>query len=441
MKVWPEPRRMRPYYWSGEPPIEAAAPLRESVQADLCIVGGGVTGLSAALHAAQAGLKVVLLEARTLAWSASSRNAGYMIPYVDYDPSGIERSLGAARAEHYWSLAHQAVAYLPALVQRHGIDCDLQMGILMPARQAKTWARLQRGAEQFTSRYGMQHLERLEGDALRRLMPARDYAGALLHRDVPTLQPVKLMRGLATAARAAGALLHEGTEVTGYDELPGAVRVRTAQGPTVQADRLLLAGNAYMGSLVPGLARRFVAMYTNMIGTAPLPAALERQVLTERLGVLEAEAATSLVYRLTPDGRLLFGGGGPFVGRDGAVVAPLLQRMMAKAFPALRDVPVEHVWGGWFGMTMFSDTPDIGRLSPRVHYAQAIPVVWAVQHGRLLAEALCAGTTPAADYELLVGIELPPAPGGHWLSHTLRLGCDAIAAVRGAFLTSNASAS
>jgi len=432
MKAWPEPRRMRPYYWAGQPPIDPAEPLRDSTRADLCIVGGGVTGLSAALHATQAGLKVVLLEARTLAWSASSRNAGYMIPYVDYDPTGIEQSLGAARAEHYWSLAHQAVAYLPALVQRHGIDCDLQHGILMPARHGNTWDRLQRGAAQFTQRYGMQHLEALDAAALRRLVPARDYAGGLLHRDVPTLQPVKLMRGLAAAARAAGAVLHEHTEAVDYDETPDGVRVRTAQGPVVQADRLLLAGNAYIGSLAPGLARRFVAMYTNMIGTAPLPAAIEREVLTERLGVLEAEAATSLVYRLTPEGRLLFGGGGPFVGRDGHAVAPQLQRMMVKAFPALRDVPVEHVWGGWFGMTMFSDTPDIGRLSPRVHYAQAIPVVWAVLHGRLLAEALRSEAAP--DYALLAGIELPPAPGGHWASHAVRLACDAVAAVRGALI-------
>lgn len=434
MKLWPEPVHMQPYYWAGITPPASSAALHDHARADLCIVGGGVTGLSAALHAAQAGLKVVLLEARTLAWAASSRNAGYMIPYVDYDPSGIEQALGAARAEHYWSLAHQAVAYLPELAQRLGIDCDLQQGIIMPAVHQKTWTRLQQGGALFTQRYGMQHLEMVDGNALKRLVPSRDYAGALVHRDVPTLQPVKLMLGLAAAARQAGVIIHEHTEVTGFEEGRTGVQLRTATGHTVHADRMLLAGNAYMGSLVPRLARRFVAMYTNMIGTAPLPRALEQQVLTERLGVLEAEAATSINYRLTPEGRLLFGGGGPFVGRNGRVVAPLLRQMMVKAFPMLRDVPVEHVWGGWFGMTMFSDTPDIGRLSPRIHYAQAIPVVWAVMHGKLLAQTLGSEHSRHPDYDLLANIELPPAPGGGLVSTAIRVVADAVAQVRGSFV-------
>lgn len=434
MKLWPEPVNMRPYYWAGITPPTPHAPLRYDLKADLCIVGGGVTGLSAALHAAQAGLKVVLLEARRLAWSASSRNAGYMIPYVDYDPTGIERALGQARSEHYWSLAHQAVAYLPELVRQHGIDCDLQLGIIMPAVLDKTWDRLQRGAEQFTRQYGMQHLDCMDRTSLKQLVPSRDYVGGLVHRDVPTLQPAKLMLGLAQAARQAGVTMHEHTEVTRFEDGPTGVELHTAEGHTVRADKVLLAGNAYLGSLAPQLARRFVAMYTNMIGTAPLPPTLQRQVLAERLGVLEAEAATSINYRFTPEGRLLFGGGGPFVGRNGRVVAPLLRQMMVKAFPMLHDVPVEHVWGGWFGMTMFSDTPDIGRFSPRIHYAQAIPVVWAVKHGQLLAQALSAANGHHPDYDLLANIELPPAPGGGLVSTSIRLVADAIATVRGSFV-------
>jgi gamma-glutamylputrescine oxidase len=209
------------------------------------------------------------------------------------------------------------------------------------------------------------------------------------------------------------------------------VVLQTADGRQVRADRLLLACNAYGGRLAPTLQRRFLAMYTNLIGTAPLSPAQVAQVLTRPVGVLEAEAATSVVYRLTPDQRLLFGAGGPFVGRDGKLVRKLLTQALHRHFPALHGVDVPHVWGGWFGMTSFSDTPDIGRLDTRVHYAQAIPVVWAIQHGRLLAAALSEpGSELARGYELLARIDVPPGPGGSLLSTAVRLVADAVAKVR-----------
>lgn len=434
MRSLPEPTHMTPYYFDGIGAPLQFEPLTEDLRCDLAIVGGGVTGLSAALHAARRGLKVVLLEARTVCWAASGRNAGYMIPYVDYDPSGMTEALGPTAARHYWQLAHEAVAYLPELVKELGIDCDLQRGLLMAARKPATWERLQRTGAEFSRDYGLRNVDYPDEAAMQSLIPQGRYVGGLLHKDVPTLHPVKLVYGLLQAAHAAGVRFHEHTEVTGYEETAHGVRLKTDTGASVQADTLLLACNAYGGALAPSLQKRFIAMYTNMIGTAPLSVELARSVLSQPVAVLEAEAATSVVYRMTPDRRLLFGAGGPFVGRDGKLVKKLLTRELLAHFPTLEGVAIPHVWGGWFGMTAFSDTPDIGRLSARVHYAQAIPVVWAVSHGRLLAEALTApGSSLAQGYGLLADITIPPGPGGTLLSESIRVVADTVAKVRAVF--------
>jgi gamma-glutamylputrescine oxidase len=198
----------------------------------------------------------------------------------------------------------------------------------------------------------------------------------------------------------------------------------------VHSKSLLLATNAYLGDLQPDLAKRFVALYSNMIATAPLSEDLARQVLKHDVSVLETQAVMRY-YRLSADNRLLFGGGGVMTGRDGRVVRPLLTRMLRDLFPQLRDVQVEHAWGGWFGMTLFGDTPDVGRLSQRVHYAQAIPVVWAVLHGKLLAEAL---TDDSRAYDILASIDIPPGPGGRRLSLAIHQAGNLIASVRGMFL-------
>lgn len=415
----PEPRDANCWYAASSPRPSTHPTLTDDLQCDVCIVGGGVTGISAALHLAESGLSVVLLEAREIGWASSGRNGGMMTAYADIDPTVLDTALGAEHANRYWQLADRAQENLHEVIEHYGIDCELKSGALTAANTQAHFERLATHLPQFTPRHPLRGAELLNSAQMRECLGTDIYAGGVLMPRLPSLHPVKLTRGLATAAQAAGARLFEHSQVTGYQEESRQVRIDCANGRQVRAKHLLLASNAYLGDLVPQLSRRFVALYSSMIATAPLPEALARSVLKRDLAVLETQKEMRY-YRLSGDNRLLFGGGGVMAGRDANVVKPLLSKMLRELFPQLRDVPVEHVWGGWFGMTLFGDTPDIGRLSSKVHYAQAIPVVWAVLHGRLLAESL---SGESSGYDTLADIDIPPGPGGQRLSLLLhRLG-------------------
>jgi gamma-glutamylputrescine oxidase len=410
--------------------MPALPSLLQDLECDVCIVGGGVTGVSAALHLAEAGLRVVLLEAQKIGWAASGRNGGVMTPYSELDYAPLEKALSAEHARQYWQLADRALDTLHSTVQRLNIDCEIKTGSLTAANTPAQYERLRNNFDTLQRQNGLQDAHVLSATEVRDYLGTDIYAGGLFYKRLPALHPLKLVRGLARAALSAGAQLFENSAVASYEDNGAQVRVLTQAGHVVHSKSLLLATNAYLGDLQPDLAKRFVALYSNMIATAPLSEDLARQVLKHDVSVLETQAVMRY-YRLSADNRLLFGGGGVMTGRDGRVVRPLLTRMLRDLFPQLRDVQVEHAWGGWFGMTLFGDTPDVGRLSQRVHYAQAIPVVWAVLHGKLLAEAL---TDDSRAYDILASIDIPPGPGGRRLSLAIHQAGNLIASVRGMFL-------
>lgn len=407
----PEPRDANCWYAASSPQPALLPPLSDDLDCDVCIVGGGVTGVSAALHLAERGMRVVLLEAREIGWASSGRNGGMMTAYADIDPAVLDKALGREHADRYWQLADRAQENLHQVIERYRIDCELKSGALTAANTQGQFERLAANLPAFSARHPLRGAEMLGRAQMRECVGTDIYAGGLLMPRLPSLHPLKLTRGLATAAQEAGARLFEHSQVTGYSEDAEGVRVDCANRQ-VRAKHLLLASNAYLGDLVPQLSRRFVALYSSMVATAPLPDDLARSIFKRDLAVMETQQEMRY-YRLSEDNRLLFGGGGVMSGRDAKVVRPLLSKMLRELFPQLRDISVEHAWGGWFGMTLFGDTPDIGRLSPQVHYAQAIPVVWAVLHGRLLAESL-SGNSSA--YDTLASIDIPAGPGGQRLS-------------------------
>lgn len=407
----PEPRDANCWYAASSPQPALLPSLSDDLECDVCIVGGGVTGVSAALHLAERGMRVVLLEAREIGWASSGRNGGMMTAYADIDPAVLDKALGREHADRYWQLADRAQENLHQVIDRYRIDCELKSGALTAANTQGQFERLAANLPAFSARHPLRGAEMLGRAQMRECVGTDIYAGGLLMPRLPSLHPLKLTRGLATAAQEAGARLFEHSQVTGYSEDAEGVRVDCANRQ-VRAKHLLLASNAYLGDLVPQLSRRFVALYSSMVATAPLPEDLARSIFKRDLAVMETQQEMRY-YRLSEDNRLLFGGGGVMSGRDGKVVKPLLSKMLRELFPQLRDISVEHAWGGWFGMTLFGDTPDIGRLSPQVHYAQAIPVVWAVLHGRLLAESL-SGNSSA--YDTLASIDIPAGPGGQRLS-------------------------
>lgn len=415
--MWlPEPKYVNSYYDASVGERPSFPQFVNSAVCDLCIIGGGITGISAALHAAERGLSVILLEAANVSWAASGRNAGFMSPYVDYDPSSMLKQIGQDSTKEYWSLAHQSVDYISELIERHRIKCDLKHGVLMAATTKPSLARLKARHPSLVTDFGLKNSQLLDERSVREIVHSDRYVGGMLHEDIATIHPLKFVVELAKVAQRSGAQLFERSNVVDFKEHDDSVTVTTQNGETVTCRRLLLATNAYLGDLVPSLSNRFIAMYANMIATDPIDEVLLKKALSRDVSVLELDAATACFYRLSADNRILFGAAGPMQSRNGRQAAPVLERNFHALFPSLVGQHARYVWGGWFGMTALGDSPDIGRLSGRIHYAQAIPVVWATMHGKIFADSLCG---ESREYELLANMDIPRGPGGQLLSKAI----------------------
>lgn len=357
-----------PSYYAATLREETAYPALEgAVEADVAIVGGGFTGVAAAVELAERGRRVVLLEARRIGWGATGRNGGQVTGSLSGDAAmtaQLRRSIGAEAEDFVWSLRWRGHAIIEARVARYGIACDLCHGHLEAALKPAHLRALRAKAAEAEAR-GMGEAVTLLDRAAIPLGTDR-YCGALLNRRNMHLHALDLAIGEARAAASLGARLFEGSPVTaiGHGRRPVLV---TARG-RVTADAVLVAGNAYHR-----LERRrmagllFPAALSNM-ATAPLPEAIAREINPGNLAVYDCRFVLDY-HRLTADRRLMFGGGASYTGRTPADIAARLRPAMEATFPQLRGVPVDFAWSGLAGIVP-NRIPQIGRLSPTVYYAQ-----------------------------------------------------------------------
>jgi len=385
--------------------------LDDDKRADVCVIGGGYTGLSCALHLADRGFRTVLLEARRIGNGASGRNGGQLGSGHRRDQFTLERELGQERARLLWSLAEEAKALVRALIARHGIECDLKPGIAIAAHRPRYARALAREAEHLRSRYGHDALDVLDRAALRAEVASEDFWGGLMDRGAGHLHPLDYARGLARAAAEAGADIREGTPVTG---LASGAPCRVQAGPhMVTADAVVLACNGYLDALDPGCGTRVMPINNFILATEPLGEARARAVIPNDVAVVDTRFVVNY-FRLSHDGRLLFGGGETTSSRLPADPGPLVRRCMLRIFPQLDDVGIDHVWGGTLAITR-SRMPSIGRLEGGLYYAQGYSghgVALATLGGALVAEAI-AGTMER--FDVFARLPQPPFPGGKYL--------------------------
>ena len=378
------------------------------VRADVCVIGGGYTGLSCALHLAERGYRTVLLEARRIGNGASGRNGGQLGSGHRRDQMTLERELGAARARLLWSLAEEAKALVRARIARHGIECDLRPGIAIAAHRPRHARALAREADHLSARYGYDELEGLDRTALRAEVDSGDFWGGLLDRGAGHLHPLDYACGLARAAAEAGVDLREGTPVTRL--APGTPCTVSAGPHTVTADAVVLACNGYLDALDPGCGRRVMPINNFILATEPLGEERARALIPNDVAVVDTRFVVNY-FRLSRDGRLLFGGGETTSSRLPADPGPLVRRCMLRIFPQLADVGIDHVWGGTLAITR-SRMPSIGRLEGGLYYAQGYSghgVALATLGGALVAEAI-SGTLER--FDVFARLPQRPFPGG-----------------------------
>jgi gamma-glutamylputrescine oxidase len=394
------------------------APLRGEQEADVCVVGGGFSGLNTAIELAERGFSVALLEAHRIGWGASGRNGGQLIRGVGHDVEQFQPVLGAEGVDALKRMGFEAVDIVRQRIERYAIDCDLTWGYCDLATK-------QRHVDGFEAEHA--DLKRLGYPHPLRLVPRNDmhevigsdcYLGGLVDMGSGHLHPLNLALGEAAAAQSLGVRLFEGAAVERIDYGPQ-VRVHTAEG-SVRAKHLVLACNAYLQGLQPALAGKVLPAGSYIIATEPLPEALAHELLPQNMAVCDQRVALDY-FRLSADGRLLFGGACHYSGRDPKDIAAYMQPKMLKVFPQLQGISVDYQWGGMIGIGA-NRLPQIGRLAdhPNVYYAQAYSghgLNATHLAGRLLAEAISGQAQ--GRFDLFARVPHPTFPGGQRLRSPL----------------------
>ena len=395
------------WYAATADPLPRFAPLEGAARADICVVGAGYTGLSAALHLAQAGRDVVLLEAQRVGFGASGRNGGQMSSGQRMEQAGLERLVGRDDAAHLWRLGEDAKALVKGLVARHGIDCHLKPGVAHACFTAREMAAAHAHADDLAERYGYGEIETLGREAFAALCPSPAYHGGTLDRGAAHLHPLAYAFGLARAAAAAGVRIHEGSEAV--DISHGArIRVTTDAGH-VEADHLILACNGYLGGLEPRVAARVMPINNFIVATEPLGEDAAR-VLTRDVAVADAKFVVNY-FRLSHDKRLLFGGGETYGYRFPRDIRATVRRPMRRIFPHLAHAPLDYAWGGTLAITM-KRMPCLARPAPNVLSASGYSghgVGMATLAGRLMAEAV---RGQSDGFDCMARVPCPAFPGG-----------------------------
>jgi len=399
------------YYAATATPLDPFPRLEGAVRADVCIVGAGYTGLSAALHLAERGLSVVVVEAHRVGFGASGRNGGQVGPGQRIDQDALERMVGRADARRLWDLGLEARDLIQTLCAQHGIDAGWKPGVMTAMWKARDVPETHAYAEKLARDYDYAEMEPLDRDAMQAIVRTEAYQGGVLDHGAGHLHPLRYAFGLARACVAAGVRVFERTRVTGVT--PGAqVRV-TAEAGHVSADHVILAANGYLGGLAPQVAARVMPINNFIISTEPLS---EGTVLTRDVGVADSKFVINY-FRLSEEGRLLFGGGESYGYRFPDIVRTV-RKPMLEVFPQLVDVRIDHAWGGTLAITM-NRLPCFLRVAPNVLSASGYSghgVALASLAGKVMAEAV---TGQAGRFDVLSGVPMPRFPGGRSLRSPL----------------------
>ena len=344
------PFPLSPSLWAATaPPAAETLPLTAATRADVCIIGGGYCGLSAALHLAEAGADAILLEAREPGWGGSGRNGGQVIPGLKYDPIELKAKFGEEHGRRLVDFAGRTADTVFDLIDRHAMEVPhIRAGWIQGAHTEAGLGEVARRAEQWAA-WGAA-TEMLDREAAARKIGTDSYLGGWVDRRGGAIQPLAFARGLARAAMGAGARIHGGTTVTKLERRGQRWHVETDRGGAVDAGRVLLATNGYTGDLVPRLKRTVIAVNSFQIATQPLTDNLRKTILPE--GHVSSDTRKLLLYfRFDHQGRLLMGGRGPFREPKGPEDWAHLERVLGKLFPQVGDTPIAHRWCGRVAVT------------------------------------------------------------------------------------------
>ena len=386
--------------------------LEGEVTADVCVVGGGYSGLSTAIALQEKGYKVVLLEAANIGFGASGRNGGQLVNSFSRDIDHIEKHYGLDTANAMGNMAFEGADCIRGLIKKYNIDADYKHGGFFAAFTEKQLKELE-SKKALWERFGNKKLSMVGKADVSKIVNTDAYIGGLVDEHCGHIHPLKLALGEAAALVSIGGEVFEQSKVIDIKNISEdgneKVIVSTEKG-RVKAKLLVLAGNAYMGNLEPKLARKSMPCGTQIVTTEVLPEELAKSLIPSQYCVEDVNYKLDY-YRMTADNRLLFGGGVTYGGGDPASIKKFLKPHMEKIFPAMKDYKIDYAWGGDFLLTV-SRLPQLGKIGNNIYYAQGYSghgVNTSHLAGKILAEAI---SGEQSRFEVFTGLPHYPFIGG-----------------------------
>jgi gamma-glutamylputrescine oxidase len=416
-------------YWANADASLSFPSLDTAVKADVAIVGGGYTGLSAALHLAEAGVDVVVIEADRVGAGASGRNGGQLHSGQRRDQDWLEARLGREDARHLWTLAEEAKVLVKDLIARHGIACEWRAGLIETAHKRRLVRDEIAYVEKLKTEYGYEPVEWLGRDALAAAIGTDVYFGGRRDMGAGHLHPLKFAQGLARAAAKAGARIFEGTRATRLRHAGGggteiacmAASGQAALGDTsaergrVTADMVILAGNGYLDGVDEETEARVMPIDNYLVATEPIGAGRKGGIIPGGEAVSDSRF---VVYYFRPDaeGRLVFGGGETYSRHAPSDIAGFVRPHLLKIYPQLAGTRIDYAWGGRLAITL-RRLPFIRRLRPGAYVAAGYSgqgIALAPFAGKIIADAI---RNDPSRLDRFAALPIPRFPGGKLLRY------------------------
>ena len=379
---------------------------------DVCVVGGGFTGVAAALTLAERGFSVALVEANRIGWGATGRNGGHLINGIS-GLDKIRKKHGEGIADMLWDLRWRGNDIIHERVAKYAIKCDLKNGFVETALKPRQMANLEEYAAR-RKRHNFPYRYELWGrDKTRAMLGTDAYIGGFVCYRDGHLHPLNLCIGEARAAHGLGVHIYEQSPVIDIEH-GKRPKVKCAAGH-VEADAVVLAGNAYSLLEPKHLSNLVFPAGSYVIGTEPLSEETVNEINPLDLSVCDANEIVDY-FRLSADNRLLFGGTCNYSGREPASIKAYIQPRMLKIYPHLKDVRIDYEWGGKIGIVL-NRIPAVGRIDKNVYYCHGYSghgVNAAHIMGEIVSDAV-SGTMEK--FDLFADMQHFRIPGSQWMGN------------------------
>ncbi|MEM8499239.1 MAG: FAD-binding oxidoreductase [Pseudomonadota bacterium] len=397
------------WYYSSLGGVDDYPTFSGELDVDVCVIGAGYTGLSAAIELTDKGHSVAVLEAHKIGAGASGRNGGVLGMGQRKDQFELESWVGKEKAQQFWQIACDANQLVRDRVEQHQIDCDLRDGSLTVAHRQRYERELWDYVDHLEANYAYTGKRKVGTDEVRAMLGVDSYFGGYVDSNAAHLHPLKLARGLARVAAKQGAKVFEDSAALGYEEVGDSIVVQTRSG-RARCQYLILACNGYLGRFEKAAAVYQMPINNFILATEPLGAERGKRVNRDNVAVVDTRFVVNYFHN-SPDHRLIFGGGENYSSRFPKDLKGFVRSKMLEVYPDLHDVKIDYAWGGTLAITL-KRMPHFGRKGNRVYWAQGYSghgIAMANMGGKLVAEAI---HQQSDGFELFAGLKHQAFPGG-----------------------------